>query len=143
MPQSRPLSMGMDVHKDSSAVASVAQDLHAEVSYLSAIGTRQGDLDQLLWKMQSNSMDSGALSIHGSALWRLWLYAQVVGEEPLDLLFGLRRGLRVTPTRMPIIGAWGEETVKPMGGSRIYLQRDAVGRLVSPLLALAHHVLAP
>ena len=32
MPQSRTLSMGMDVHTDALAVASVAQALHAEVS---------------------------------------------------------------------------------------------------------------
>jgi hypothetical protein len=31
MPQSRALSIGMDVHKESIAVASVAQEHHAEV----------------------------------------------------------------------------------------------------------------
>ena len=47
--------MGMDVHKDSIAVAYVAQELHAEVIYLGAIGTRQCDIDQLIRKMQSKS----------------------------------------------------------------------------------------
>ena len=55
MPQSRTLSMGMDVHTDALAVASVAQALHAEVSSLGAIGTRQGDSDQLLRNMPSTS----------------------------------------------------------------------------------------
>jgi transposase len=55
MPQSRTLSIGMDVHKDSLAVAYVAQELHAEVISLGASGTRQGDIDQLIRKMQSKS----------------------------------------------------------------------------------------
>ena len=55
MPQSRTLSIGMAVHKDSIAVAYVAHELHAEVSYLGAIGTRQCDIDQLIRKIQSKS----------------------------------------------------------------------------------------
>ena len=55
MPQSRTLSIGMDVHKDAIAVASVAQEHHAEVVSLGAIGTRQCDIDQLIRKMQSKS----------------------------------------------------------------------------------------
>jgi len=39
------------------------------------------------------------------SLWRLWFHAQVLSEEPLDLFFSLRCRFRVTPTRMPIIGA--------------------------------------
>jgi transposase len=45
----------MDVHKDSIAVAYVAQDHGAEVLYLGAIGTRQGDIDQRIRKMQSKA----------------------------------------------------------------------------------------
>ena len=45
MAQSRTLFIGMDVHKDSSAVAYVAQAHGAEVMYLGAIGTRQCDTD--------------------------------------------------------------------------------------------------
>jgi transposase len=45
----------MDVHKDSIAVAYVAQDHGAEVMYLGAIGTRQCDIDQLIRKMQSKA----------------------------------------------------------------------------------------
>jgi transposase len=53
MSQSRPLCIGMDVHKESIAVAYVAQDHGAEVTSLGTIGTRQGAIDQLIRKMQS------------------------------------------------------------------------------------------
>lgn len=55
MSESRTLVIGMDVHKDSIAVAYVAQDHGAEVMYLGAIGTRQGDIDQLIRKMPSKA----------------------------------------------------------------------------------------
>ena len=55
MPQSRTLDVGMDVHQDSIAVASVANDHPPEVVGLSAIGPRHCDIDQLLRKLQSRS----------------------------------------------------------------------------------------
>jgi transposase len=55
MPQSRTLSIGMDVHKESIAVASVAQEHHAEVISLGALGTRQCDIDQFIRNMPSKS----------------------------------------------------------------------------------------
>jgi transposase len=55
MSQSSTLFIGMDVHKDSIAVAYVAQDHGAEVTYLGAIGTRQGDMDHLIRKMPSKA----------------------------------------------------------------------------------------
>src|SRR5712691_4870804 len=45
----------MDVHKESIAVAYVAQDHGAEVTYLGTIGTRQCDIDQLIRKMPSKA----------------------------------------------------------------------------------------
>jgi hypothetical protein len=45
----------MDGHKDASAVADVAQDHGAEATYLGAIGTRQGDIDQRLRKRPANA----------------------------------------------------------------------------------------
>jgi hypothetical protein len=44
MNQSSTLYIGMDVHKESIAVAYVTQDHGAEVTYLGTIGTRQCDL---------------------------------------------------------------------------------------------------
>jgi transposase len=55
MPQSSTLYVGLDVHKESIAVAYVAQEHGAEVTYLGTIGTRQCDLDQLIRKMQSKA----------------------------------------------------------------------------------------
>jgi transposase len=53
--QSSTLFIGMDVHKETIAVAYVAQDHGAEVTYLGTIGTRQCDIDQLVRKMQSKA----------------------------------------------------------------------------------------
>jgi transposase len=55
MPQSTTLYVGMDVHKESLAVAYVAQDHGAEVVFLGSIGTRQCDLDQLIRKLHSKA----------------------------------------------------------------------------------------
>jgi transposase len=55
MSQSSTLFIGMDVHKDSIAVAYVAQEHGAEVMSLGTIGTRQCDIDQLIRKMQSKA----------------------------------------------------------------------------------------
>jgi transposase len=49
------LYVGLDVHKDSIAVAYVAKDHDAEVIYLGTIGTRQCDIDHLIRKMQSKA----------------------------------------------------------------------------------------
>ena len=55
MSQSSTLFIGMDVHKETIAVAYVAQDHGAEVTYLGTLGTRQCDIDQLIRKMQSKA----------------------------------------------------------------------------------------
>ncbi len=55
MPQSRTLYVGLDVHKESIAVAYVAQDHGAEVISLGTVGTRQCDIDKLLRHLQSKS----------------------------------------------------------------------------------------
>jgi transposase len=47
------LYIGLDVHKESIAVAYVAQDHGAEVTSRGTIGTRPCDLDQLIRKLQS------------------------------------------------------------------------------------------
>jgi transposase len=55
MHQSNTLYVGMDVHKESIAVASVAHEYGAEVVSLGTIGTRQCDLDGLIRKLHSKS----------------------------------------------------------------------------------------
>jgi hypothetical protein len=53
--QSSTLFVGMDVHKDTIAVAYVAQEHRADVTYLGTIGTRQCDIDPLIRTMQSKA----------------------------------------------------------------------------------------
>jgi transposase len=55
MAQSSTLFIGMDVHKETIAVAYVAQDHGAEVTYLGTIGTRPCDIDQLVRTMPSKA----------------------------------------------------------------------------------------
>jgi transposase len=55
MRHSSTLYVGLDVHKDSSAVAYVAKAHDADVSYLGPIGTRHVDIDQLLRKLHSKA----------------------------------------------------------------------------------------
>jgi transposase len=55
MPQSSTVYVGLDGHKDSIAVAYVAQDHGAEVVSLGNIGTRQCDIDTLIRRLQSKS----------------------------------------------------------------------------------------
>jgi hypothetical protein len=55
MSQSSTLYIGMDVHKDSIAIAYSAKDHDAEVVYLGTIGTRHCDLDTLLRHMPSKA----------------------------------------------------------------------------------------
>ena len=53
MPQSSTLYVGMDIHKDAIAVASVVQDHGAEVVSLGNIGTRQCDIDTRIRRLQA------------------------------------------------------------------------------------------
>lgn len=55
MHQSSTLDIGLDVHKESIAVAYVAKEDHAEVISLGHIGTRQCDIDQRIREMHSKS----------------------------------------------------------------------------------------
>jgi transposase len=55
MQESSTLYVGMDVHKESIAVAYVAKNHDAEVIYLGSIGTRHGDIDHLIRKLQSKA----------------------------------------------------------------------------------------
>ena len=72
MSQSSPLFIGMDVHKDSIAVAYVAQEHGAEVISLGTIGTRQCDIEQLIRKMQSTA--THLIFVSEAGLCGYWLY---------------------------------------------------------------------
>ena len=72
MSQSSTLFIGMDVHKDSIAVAYVAQDHGAEVIYLGSIGTPQCDIDQMIRKMPSKAKH--LLVVYEAGPCGSWLY---------------------------------------------------------------------
>jgi transposase len=55
MAQSSTLYIGLDVHKESIAVAYAAKDYGADVVYLGSIGTRQCDIDKLVRQLQSKA----------------------------------------------------------------------------------------
>jgi transposase len=62
----------MDVHKHAIAVAYVAQDHGAEVTYLGSMGTRPWDIAQLLRKMQSKA--THRLFVYEAGPCGSWLY---------------------------------------------------------------------
>jgi transposase len=72
MRQSSTLYIGMDVHKDSIAVAYVVQDHGAEVTFLGTIGTRQCDIDQLIRQMQSKAKH--LILVYEAGPCGYWLY---------------------------------------------------------------------
>jgi transposase len=72
MNQSSTLYVGMDVHKDSIAVAYVAKEHGAEVVYLGTIGTRHCDLDKLIRNMQSKATQ--LIFVYEAGPCGYWLY---------------------------------------------------------------------
>jgi transposase len=72
MSPSSTLDLGMDVHKDSMAVADVAQEHGAEVTYLGTIGTRQGDMDQLSRRRPSKATQ--LIGVYEAGPCGSWLY---------------------------------------------------------------------
>ena len=72
MAQSRTLFLGMDVHKDTIAVAYGAQDHGADVTYLGTIGTRPCDIDHLIRKRPAKAQHLIFVSEAGPCGY--WLY---------------------------------------------------------------------
>jgi transposase len=72
MSHSSTLFIGMDVHKDSIAVAYVAQDHGAEVTSLGTFGTRQCDIDHLIRKMPSKAKH--LIFVYEAGPCGYWLY---------------------------------------------------------------------
>ena len=72
MSQSSTLFIGMDVHKETIAVAYIAQDHGAEVTDLGTMGTRQCDIAQLVRKMQSKAKH--LIFIYEAGPCGYWLY---------------------------------------------------------------------
>jgi len=72
MQQSSTLYVGLDVHKESIAVAYVAQEYGAEVVSLGTIGTRQCDIDKLIRQLQSKSKQ--LVFVYEAGPCGYWLY---------------------------------------------------------------------
>jgi transposase len=102
MSQSRTLYVGMDVHKETIAVASVATDHDAEVVSLGTFGTRQCDIDHLIRKLQSKAKhlvfvyEAGPC---GYGLYRYLTQKDYVGWVVAPSLIPKRAGDRVTTDR--------------------------------------------
>jgi transposase len=79
MHQSSTLSVGMDVHKDSIAVAYVAKDHDAEVVSLGTFGTRQCDIDHLIRKLQSKAKP--LLFVYAAGPCGYWLYRYLTTKD--------------------------------------------------------------
>jgi hypothetical protein len=65
MSQSSTFFIGMDVHKETIAVAYVAQDHGAEVTYLGTIGTRQCDILRSRGEVAPHDFGSGGETREG------------------------------------------------------------------------------
>src|ERR671922_1070484 len=81
MNQSSTLYVGMDVHKDSIAVAYVAEDHPPDVIFLGTIGTRQCDIDQLIRRLQSKS--SHLVFVYEAGPCGYWLYRYLTKQGHL------------------------------------------------------------
>jgi len=75
MQHSRPLYGGLDVHKDSSAVADGANDHDAEVISLGPIGTRQCDIDQRVRQLQAKA--TPLVFVYEAGPWGYWRYREL------------------------------------------------------------------
>jgi len=80
MRQASPLDLGLEVHQDAMAVASVAQAHGAEVIDLGALGTRPGDLDHRIRTRPSQAPPRILRSEAGP--WGSWL--DRYGTQPGD-----------------------------------------------------------
>lgn len=78
MNQSSTLYVGMDVHKESIAVAYVAKAHDAEVTFLGTIGTRQVDIDQLVRKLHSKAKH--LVFVYEAGPCGYWLYRYLTNK---------------------------------------------------------------
>src|SRR4029450_3084344 len=143
MAQGSTLFIGLDVHKETIAVAYGSEEREAEVVFLGTIGTRQGDLDKLIRKLQSKGKTLHFVDEAGPC--RYWLYRYlskkglkcwVVAPSPIPKNAGdrvktdrrdalqLARLLRagdLTPIYVPAVG---DEAVRDLVRAREDARRD-------------------
>ncbi len=81
MKHSSTLFVGLDVHKDSIAVAYAAEDRNSEVICLGTIGTRQCDIDKLIRKLHSKS--KRVVFVYEAGPCGYWLYRYLTKKGSL------------------------------------------------------------
>jgi len=160
MAQSHTLSVGMDGHKESIAVASVAQDHGAAVISRSPIGTRQCASDKLLRTLQSQSTQrvcgdeagpcgswlSRSLTPTGSVC---WVVAPVLmPTKPGDRGTTDRRDARQLARRMrsgaltPVsVPAGDDEAMRDLSRAREETRRDLHAATVRLTACVRRHAL--
>src|SRR4026208_2530187 len=79
MAQSSTLYVGMDVHKESIAVAYVAQEFGAAVVSLGTVGTRQCAIDKLIRQLQSKSKQ--LVFVYEAGPCGYWLYRSLTTKS--------------------------------------------------------------
>src|SRR2546428_3231544 len=79
MAQGSTLFIGLDVHKESIAVAYGSAEREAEVLFLGTIGTRQGDIDKLIRKLQAKGKTLHLVYEAGPCGY--WLYRYLTKKE--------------------------------------------------------------
>ncbi|HXH14365.1 MAG TPA: IS110 family transposase [Alphaproteobacteria bacterium] len=80
MTHSSTLDVGLAVHNDAMAVAYVAKDHDADVIYLGTVGTRHGDIAQLIRKRQSKAQHPVFVDEAGPCGYWLYRYLTPKGE---------------------------------------------------------------
>ena len=122
MAQSRTLYVGMDIHKESLAIASVAQAHGAEVVSLGTIGPRQCDIDQLIRQWHSKATPLVFVSEAGPCGY--WLYRSLTKKDDVcwvvaPSLIPKKAGDRVKPDRrdaMPLARLMRSGDLPPVSG---------------------------
>src|SRR5256714_8861744 len=112
MAKDSTLFVGLDVHKETIAVAYVAEEREATVVALGTIGTRQCDIDKLLRQLQSKGKTLHFVYEAGPCGY--WLYRYLT-----------KKNLRcwvVAPSQIP-----------KKAGDRVKTDRRAAGQITRPL----------
>ena len=81
MKHSSTLYVGLDVHKESIAVAYVSDAKDGEVLYVGSIGTRQSDIDKLIRRLHSKSAQ--LVFVYEAGPCGYWLYCYLTKKRLL------------------------------------------------------------
>jgi transposase len=125
MSQSRTRCIGLDVQKESLAVASVAQDHGADVPSLGAIGPRQGASDPLTRQLQAQAQPLLFVDAAGPCGYWLSRYLRHKGYDCWGVapsLLPKKAGDRVKPDRRDAV----HRARLMRAGARPHMRQDKV-----------------